>query len=353
MAKNVGYMMILSDGLSRLEELWRTCSMYSPVGLFRSGVGRSHRGLRSRRASENSRRRRRECGARFLGSLLYQFWHGHERFALNFAGRDWESFSLTLQTVCSLSVPHARRSQCSPDRHPMGHGVCAELENADEDALLYLARALSYLATWGLSVVRITVKNQWYASLRTWRIVDEAIQRFSPAFGFALMVHRSVDVPSWEMLPYVCLDEACKQMLPKTTAAGLIMRCYDQRCRLHGSERSRLQTLGTLLDLLKVLPAWTCPVKHWEITLQTALKESIGALSEGTHRVCGEISRVFALSTAVRPGEGKVHIDFCAKDLGKLRLGSVEGASSVCISYTLFSLSHRSQLLGVHFVYRA
>lgn len=36
----------------------------------------------------------------------------------------------------------------------------AELDNADEDALVYLAGVLSYLATWGLSVVCITVKNR-------------------------------------------------------------------------------------------------------------------------------------------------------------------------------------------------
>ena len=40
----------------------------------------------------------------------------------------------------------------------------AELDNADDDALAYLACVLPCLETCGLRVVCVTVKGQWFAS---------------------------------------------------------------------------------------------------------------------------------------------------------------------------------------------
>lgn len=222
----------------------------------------------------------------------------------------------------------------------------AELDNADDDALVYLASVLPCLETCGLRVVCITVKSQWFASSQMWQVVDDAILRLSrgTVSRVYLTVHRDADVPSWETLPYECEDGACKQMLPKCTDAGLILRCDGQECRLHDPQRWFVQTRGTLEDLLDVLSSWTVPVRRWEITSQTTLKESVGELSQETQRVWCEISRVFALSILALPRA--VRIEFCGKGLGKLFINSLEGVFFVCTSCTLISQFHRSQPHG-------
>ena len=59
--------------------------------------------------------------------------------------------------------------------------------------------------------------------------------------------------------------------------------------------------------------------------MQTALLEAGRDFSHKTRRLWKEISRVFALSFAARPGD--VCVDFRVEGLGNLVLSSVEGTS--------------------------
>ena len=92
------------------------------------------------------------------------------------------------------------------------------------------------------------------------------------------------------------------------------------------TSRTRFATRSSLQELHQLIPAWTFPVKRWEITVQTSVRESLGELSQETRGVWEEIARVFALSLVVRPGY--VQIVFHAEGLGSLVLGWVKGAIS-------------------------
>ena len=204
----------------------------------------------------------------------------------------------------------------------------AELKDADDDALVYFAHILPCLAPCSLTLVHISIMNRWSASSQTWEMVDDAILQLSQGTvsRVLLIVHSDADnIPAWEMLPYDCVDQASKHMLPKCAAAGLIVQCNGKQCLLHSPQRWHLQTEGTLAELLNVLPTWTCPVENWDITSHTALQKRFGDLSQAIQRVWDEISRVFALSIAARPHP---YIGFYAEGLGKLVLHIV---SSACL----------------------
>ena len=143
-------------------------------------------------------------------------------------------------------------------------------------------------------------------------------------------VHLDANVPSWEDLPYECQDDFCKSMLPACVAAGIIQWSNDEECRLHDSQRTNLQTQGTLRELLDILSAWTCPVKWWEITTQTSVLESLEEFSQELQKVWEEISRVFALSNVLWPGD--VRIAFHVEGLGNLSLNTVKGTCSPHVS---------------------
>lgn len=219
--------------------------MSFPSGLVLSSTGRSHHRPRSKRASENSRRKRGECGARSLASLLCQLLCGQEKekSTLIFTRKAWESSSLVPLKGCSLSVSHAPWSHCFTDPSSLENTLSAELDDADEDALVYLAHILPCLATCGITFIIIGVKDQWRATLQTWRMVDKAILRFSHCQGIALkvivMVHPDADVPPWEMLPHQCMEDICDTCLPRCVAKDLIWwSCIrSQSCRLHDSKR--------------------------------------------------------------------------------------------------------------------
>lgn len=119
--------------------------------------------------------------------------------------------------------------------------MSAELDDADDDALVYLAHVLPCLATCGITVVAIGVKNQWSASLQTWQKVDDVIMRLSQGTvsRVILLRYTYADAPPWKTLPYECVNEVSKQVLPKCTAAGLIELCNGKSewCRLHDQRR--------------------------------------------------------------------------------------------------------------------
>ena len=141
---------------------------------------------------------------------------------------------------------------------------------------------------------------------------------------------RDANVPAWEDFPYDCENEICARLLPKCTARRIILRCDDRSCRLHNPERWRIQTHGTMRDLLDRLSAWTCPVREWEITMQTPVMESLGELSYETQRVWEEIARVFAQSCAVWPRGVRIesHVD----GVGRLALNALKGTCASRVS---------------------
>ena len=119
-----------------------------------------------------------------------------------------------------------------------------------------------------------------------------------------------------------------------------VVKSWRQRL----SDYTPFKTCGTLQDLVEILHNWTWPTQWWKIALQSTIQESVGELLPETHGVWEEISRVFALSTALRPGAGNVSIEFSARGLGKLFLLSVLSAFLACvhgIHSALISLSHR------------
>lgn len=119
--------------------------------------------------------------------------------------------------------------------------MSAELDDADDDALVYLSHILPCLATCGITVVVIGVKNQWSASLQTWQKVDGAILLLSRGTisRVILLVYPYADVPSWKTLPYECMNEVSKQVLPKCAATELNELCNGKSewCRLHDRRR--------------------------------------------------------------------------------------------------------------------
>lgn len=158
-----------------------------------------------------------------------------------------------------------------------------------------------------------------------WSKVDEAILQMNQGkiSKVSVAVDPNVAVPPWESLPYVCTDELCVHFLPKCTAKDIVVWCTDESCKLHDEQRRSIETHGTVQDLLESLPAWTCPVTGWTITLESTSSENLGKLSHETRRVWEEVSRVFSLSASVRPGD--VFIDVSAEHLGTLSLCSSEG----------------------------
>ena len=220
------------------------------------------------------------------------------------------------------------KAHYSTDSKPVQYGLWVELDKADDSALIYLARVLLCMASCNLTLVRIQVKYSWSASTQTWKTIDEVLLQLGQHTlrRISLLIHPSVDVPSWEVLPYECEDHFIQQVLPKCVTAGIIDWAKPQHCRLHNPQRWRLATQGALSELLDVFRAWNCPVKWWEITLQSTPveSESVGDLWCGTREMWKEISRVFALSLLARPT--CVCIVFRMEGLGAFVLGVVAGA---------------------------
>ena len=142
-----------------------------------------------------------------------------------------------------LSCPAARSSHCVADIDSLQYGLCANLDNADDNALAYVAHILPYAASCNLTAVQIQVKRNWLANTNTWHTVDDALLSLaqSALFRVVVAVDPSAEVPSLEDLPYECTDDLCKEVLPRCVARGHIrMYCeksVDLNCRLHDSRR--------------------------------------------------------------------------------------------------------------------
>ena len=122
----------------------------------------------------------------------------------------------------------------------MKYCVCAVLDDLDDDALIFLTRVLPCLANCGLATVCIAVWRKWSANSQIWQIVDDTILHLSQGkVSVALVVHPNTYPPSWDMLPYECLDDFCEQVLPKCAAKGIIVWTCNtsENCRLHKAGR--------------------------------------------------------------------------------------------------------------------
>ena len=124
------------------------------------------------------------------------------------------------------------------------YGVCARLDNVDDNALAYLSRVLPYLTLCGITYYDIRVKNKWQARMQSWHTLDEVLLRLcgGRARSVQVMVDPTADIPSWETLPYSCEDDLSKEMLPRCAAGGLTeQHCRDggrpKACKLHNSRR--------------------------------------------------------------------------------------------------------------------
>lgn len=83
-----------------------------------------------------------------------------------------------------------------------------------------------------------------------------------------------------------------------------------------------LETRGSLWHLLQVLSPWSRPVKHWRIApqLTRSTLEALGVFWPDMRIIWEDVSRVFTLSVAQRPGD--VFIRFHLDRLGDLILRS-------------------------------
>ena len=194
----------------------------------------------------------------------------------------------------------------------------AELQDANDTTVTYVARLLPHLASCSLDQISINAKGDWSASRRVWHAVDDAIMECSNSIlprRIYLGLGRHDVVPTWEVLPVSCLDKFCKQMLPRCSAKGKLHRCTRQDCKLHDPERGTLQTQGSLQYLLEVLPNWTFPVKQWTITVQS---EQLANLEEVSQEIWTEITRIFRLSFDAYCHT--VKIDILVEDVGLVAL---------------------------------
>ena len=116
----------------------------------------------------------------------------------------------------------------------MKYGLWAELDNADDNALSYVAHMLPCVLSCNLTLVNIQVKGKWSARTEVWQNLDEAILMFAQGtlFRAVLDIHRDADVPPWGTLPYKCRDDIFKQMLPRCAARGVLYPCGGWSCRL-------------------------------------------------------------------------------------------------------------------------
>lgn len=228
-------------------------------------------------------------------------------------------------------------------------GLWANLDNADDTALIYVAHVLPCLASCGLNLAVLQVKLAWSASMHAWGIFDSALLSLNQGSGTVvhLKVNPESDIPPWETLPYECVDEMIMHLLPKCAAAGIVFRCDSGRCGLHDPGRWHLQTRGTAQDLFKALRTWISPIKYWNITLRSTF-ESLEEFLYETHSLWEKLFSIFILSVDARLRD--VLMDICVEGLGKLTLFSSNGTShlkqlpSLCSNLTFVQTQHPLRL---------
>ena len=116
--------------------------------------------------------------------------------------------------------------------------MVVELEDADDNALMYLAWILQYPARCGLAFINVQVKNGWQGTIQAWHALDEVLfkLRRGRVFLLLLQVHKDAPVPTWDTLPYPCMDNFWEEMLPKSRRR-VLAQCHMESCRLHDEER--------------------------------------------------------------------------------------------------------------------
>lgn len=120
----------------------------------------------------------------------------------------------------------------------------ADLLDADDNTLAYLSLILPCLLpkSYKDTSIIITVRNGWSASMHTWHALDQtllSLPRRRDTMQVSLRSHVKAAIPTWEALPYECMDVVQKEMLPGCDSQELLAEwCGNrQRCHLHGAKQ--------------------------------------------------------------------------------------------------------------------
>ena len=124
----------------------------------------------------------------------------------------------------------------SADLDPVVYQLCARIYNADEKELSYLSHVFPYLDRCGLSQITIEIWDQWSADPQAWKSVDYALWEFSRRTirTVTVALRAVVGVPTWDVLPYRCMNTFYEEVLPQCVSHGLVDRCsLTEKCSLH------------------------------------------------------------------------------------------------------------------------
>ena len=137
---------------------------------------------------------------------------------------------------------HLDPCRCSyTAENSIGYGLSAAILDPDADMLTYLSLVISCLHPFGLLEVDITMNGIWSAvtSARVWSTLDEALFPLDQT-EIRVRLHEEAAIPPWEILPYECMDDFCRDILPGCASRGLLSHrgCdQDENCCLHDTER--------------------------------------------------------------------------------------------------------------------